>query len=185
MLPKILQRLRKSSFSTTSMADMLFTLTTDKDSEDFLIETAGLRSVEGLSLEKARTEIVFLNLSAIYVALFRYRDVLGWHVEKLDSMYAQYLTHIKAIRQELGVEREEELLQALEARVTTYNKIHDLWREAQEKGRGHEQTFAIGEAFFSFCDTPHFNPISLSPVQHHFFAVIRTVIKILKEYKLV
>ena len=133
MLTKILQRLREPSFSTTSMADMLFTLTTDKDSEDFLIETAGLRSVEGLSLEKARTEIVFLNLSAIYVALFRYRDVLGWHVEKLDSMYVQYLTHIKAIRQELGAEREEELLQALEARVTTYNKIHDLWREAQEK----------------------------------------------------
>ena len=134
MLTKILQRLREPSFSTTSMADMLFTLTTDKDSEDFLIETAGLRSVEGLSLEKARTEIVFLNLSAIYVALFRYRDVLGWHVEKLDSMYVQYLTHIKAIGQELGAEREEELLQALEARVTTYNKIHDLWREAQERG---------------------------------------------------
>jgi hypothetical protein len=185
MLTKILQRLREPSFSTTSMADMLFTLTTDKDGEDFLIETAGLRSVEGLSLEKARTEIVFLNLSAIYVALFRYRDVLGWRVEKLDSMYAQYLTHIKAIRQELGGEREEELLQALEARVTTYNKIHDLWREAHENDRGHEQTFAIGEAFFSFCDTPHFNPISLSPVQHHFFAVIRTVIKTLKEYKLV
>jgi len=44
------------------MAAMLFTLTTDKDGQDSLIEAAHLRSVEGLDLNTARSEIMFLNL---------------------------------------------------------------------------------------------------------------------------
>jgi CheY-like chemotaxis protein len=177
----LLERLCKPSLSTAKMAYMLFALTTDKDGQNTLIEAAGLRSVEGLSLAKAQTEIVFLNLSAIYVAVFRYNP----RNEKLDWMYAQYLALFKGIVEELCAEGEEELLQVSEARLNKYNKIHDLWREAHEKGRANEQIVAIGEAFSSFCGTPHFNPISLSLVQHHFFTLISTVIKTFNEYALV
>ncbi len=78
---------------------------------------------------------------AIYLALFRYNT----NNEKVDWMLAQYLARIKGIARQLSASGEEDLLlQISEARLSRYNQIHDLWREAHERGRGHEQTFAIG-----------------------------------------
>jgi hypothetical protein len=162
------------------MATMLFELTTDAQGQDSLIETAHLHSVEGLDLSKARTEIMFLNLSAIYVAAFRFADPRELHRDKLDEMYLRYLALFKRKMQPLGAEREEEFLQVLEVRLTAYNKVYDLWRDAHEKGRAHEQSFVIGDAFFKLCGVRTSNPISLTLVQHHFLNTVTAVSKQLK-----
>jgi hypothetical protein len=176
MWTKILKHLRKPSLSTTNMADVLFALATDKNSQDSVIEAAGLCSIEGLNLEKARTETMFLNLCAIYIGVFSDK-MKQRHRDKLDSVYLDYVTRFR--------EMLPEFLQTYEARLLAYTKVFDSWYRAHENSRGHEQSLAIGETFFSFCGTACFNAASLAILQHHFFSVIKTTARALDQCRLV
>jgi hypothetical protein len=169
MLAEILHKLRKPSFTTAQVADQLFDLAVHKDGQDSLIESAGLHSIEGISLTKVRTEIALLNLCAIFTGMFLYKEVKEHHRSNLDRIYLDLLGRFKASTYPL------EFLQTYESRLIDYCLIADSWLRVHQNNRGHEQSFAIGEAFFGFCGVRTYNPISLTLVQHHFFSTVITV----------
>jgi hypothetical protein len=155
------------SLTTAQVADQLLDLATYKEGQDSLIDSAGLRSIEGLSLTKARTEIVFLNAVAIYTGMYSYEEVKRRHLSNLDHIYLDWLRRLQATQ--------PEFLQSYEERLIRYCRIAELWMLAHQNNRGHEQILAIGEAFFGFCGVRTYNPISLFLVQHHFFRTLITV----------
>jgi hypothetical protein len=169
MLAKILHKLRKPSFTAAQVAAELFDFAVAKEVQNSVIDSAGLGSIEAVSLTRARAEIVFLNCCAIYGGMYRYEEVKKRHLSNLDDIYLDLLRRFQASTQPV------EFLQTYEERLIGYCEILELWLLAHQNKPAHEHNFAIGETFFGFCGVRNYNPISLAAVQYHFFSTMTTV----------
>lgn len=141
-------------------------------------------AVEGVDPNVVQLELGLLKLSAVDIALFRYEDLRVLHGPKLDEVQRRYIAHLRERGETIGSLAEEAFLQICEARLAAYNKAFDAWLEAHNNGRGHEQSFAIGEIFFNFCGVPKPNPVSASLIDHKFRTILVSVNEKLRRCKL-
>lgn len=166
------------SISAEDMAVALFALTVgtqDDEGQRSLKKEIDEIAAEGISPDLVQIELALLKFSAIYIALFRHEDLRRLHGSKLDEVQRYYVTQFKERGQSVEPLHEEVFLQLSETRLAAYNKAFDAWFAAHKNGRGHEQTFAIGEALFQFCGTQVTNPVTLLLIGHKFRRTIIAV----------
>lgn len=161
--------------SIQDMASFLFALTVGVDEGEGLSrpnEELDEISAYHINPEVARVELALLKFSAICTGLLAFQDVRDLHGDKIDEVDRAYVAEFKARGSRDG---EDAFLQISQTRLTAYTTAFDAWREAHRSGRGQEQTFAIGQAFFRFCGVENNNPVTLFQFGHKFNTIVRVV----------
>lgn len=183
MLARLLGWFAPHKQSPEDLAEILFTLTVDNASEDASALLKALSKVEGIDLNIARRELMFLRFSAVYLVLPEFSTRPRLQGSKFAEVDSNYVARLKGLFQAIEAKGGGDFFELSMARLAAYHKADTKWCEAHEKGRGHEQTFAIGERFMEFCGVEKNNPFIMSTIRFYFHEMVIAVTNKLAEWK--